>query len=42
MVPLDALTKLVKGKEVHQLREDRPASIHLPSPSARMQEYGME
>ncbi|PKN30897.1 MAG: hypothetical protein CVU64_01070 [Deltaproteobacteria bacterium HGW-Deltaproteobacteria-21] len=31
------MAELVDGKEVHELRGDRPASIHEPSPSAGLQ-----
>jgi hypothetical protein len=35
------LAKLVDGEEIHQLRENRPTGIHQPSPSARVQKYGI-
>jgi len=42
VVPFDAGTELGKGQTVHPWREDRPSRIHPPSPSARMEKYGME
>jgi hypothetical protein len=40
LVAVDALAELVRGNEVHQLGEDRFASVHGPSPPSKMREYG--
>ena len=37
---VDALAELVRGDEVHQLGEDRPADVHGPAPLVTMREYG--
>jgi len=39
VVTIDTLAKLVSGQEVHQLRENRFACTHRPSPPAWMREY---
>ncbi len=40
LVPLHADAELVRGDAVHQLGEDRPATVHGPAPLAKMREYG--
>ena len=41
LVPLDTFLKFVSGKELHQLREHRFPSIHMPSPPEEVEEYGI-
>jgi len=41
IVSPDTLTKIVNWDKVHQLRKYCTTSIHQPSPSARMQNYGL-
>lgn len=41
VVSIDALAKFVHRKEIHQLREDRLALDHWPSPRAWMPKYGL-
>ncbi len=40
VVAVDALAELVRGDEVHQLGEDRPADVHGPAPLGKMRESG--